>query len=124
MKDAFLIAGLLSLALVGGCTASKPFDANALNGKPYAEVVRSNHLDAYHSWPEMNTPPNEDPGVTYFLDAGNLTFKYSLGDDRKPTVVHDAEFWPSNTSAEQRFQQANAAWDAYVDAHSDFKPAK
>ncbi|HZK79757.1 MAG TPA: hypothetical protein VFC46_01795 [Humisphaera sp.] len=110
--------------LLGGCAASKPFDANALNGKPYAEVVRSNRLNTYHSWPEMNTPAFEDAGVTYFLETGNLTFKYSSDHDGKPAVVHNAEFWPSEKSAEQRFQQANTAWDEYVAAHGGYKPTK
>ena len=117
---------LMGSLLIGGCAAAaaRPFDADALNGKPYAEVVRQHRLDAYHSWPEMNTPPDEDRGVTYFVDGGNLTFKYPVDADGKPATVHGASFWPDSSPPDQRFQEANRGWSDYVDAHGGARRGK
>ena len=82
--------------------------------------MKANHLDQYHSWPMMNLPPDDDPGTTYFLEHGNLVLRYH---GNPPTVRH-AEFWPSEKSAGERFQQANAGWDEWVKAHGGSKPAK
>jgi hypothetical protein len=83
-----------------------------------SEVVRTNHLDQYHSWPVMNLAEDADKGTTYYLNEGNLTLWFH-GD---PPLFRNAEFWPSDKSAEQRYQEANAGWDEWVKAHTSRVP--
>jgi hypothetical protein len=94
-------------------------DIQSLRG-PLDEVVKVNHLDRYHSWPLMNLSADDDPGTTYFLDHGDLILRYH----GNPASVRSAEFWPSERSAEDRFEQSNAGWDEWVKAHGGLEPAK
>ena len=113
-----LTASCVLCALVG-CTAKRHVDIQSLRGA-LDEVVKVNHLDRYHSWPMMNLSPDDDSATTYFLEHGDLILRYH----GSPARVRSAEFWPSEKSAEERFQQANAGWDDWVKAHGGFKPGR
>jgi len=101
------------LLLVAGCAAHRDVDLLSLHGD-LSQAVALNHLDRFHTWSSMNDPPDADPSVHYFLDTGDLYIYYS----GSPAVIRNIEFWPRNTSAEERFEAANRAWDDYVKAHS------
>jgi len=111
LKRSSIFAALL---LLTGCESQRAVDLLSLHGD-LSQAVAMNHLDRFHSSPSMNDPPDANPSVHYFLDTGDLYIYYS----GSPAVIRNIEFWPRNTTADERFEAANRAWDDYVKAHSD-----
>ena len=108
------VVSILALCGAGGCTTGHGINTDAMRGKPLAEVTVANQLNQYHSWPVMNLPAGAEQGTIYFLNEGDLWLWYS----GQPPVVRKAEFWPSDKSAQQRFDEANAAWDQWAKSHT------
>jgi hypothetical protein len=108
---------IIFVPLAVGCASHGQVDLASLRGL-LANAVKANRLDRYRSWPVMNLPAGKDSGTTYLLNEGNLTLWWH----GNPPVIRHAEFWPSDTSAEQRYREASAGWDDWVKAHSSRPP--
>jgi hypothetical protein len=93
---------IIFVPLAVGCASHGQVDLASLRGL-LANAVKANRLDS---------------GTTYLLNEGNLTLWWH----GNPPVIRHAEFWPSETSAEQRYREASAGWDDWVKAHSSRPP--
>jgi hypothetical protein len=100
------------LVVLTGCASHRDVDLLSLQGN-LEQAVKANHLERFHSWPSVNDPPDADRSVHYFLDTGDLYIYYS----GSPEVIRNIEFWPRETSADERYQAANREWEKYVEAH-------
>ena len=87
----------------------------ALPGKPLAVVVQEQQLEQVPSWHMPNLPPGADGEVIYFLNHGDLELRYA----GEPATINQAQFRPSDQTADERYRAATAGWSSWVEAHSE-----
>lgn len=105
------------ILLVVGCAPEQEIDPVLMVGRPLDEVIETYGLDENDSWPWINLPPDGPFVTTYYLKSGNLELWYK-GD---PPIVKKALYLPSDKSAAERLNAADAEYREWLERRSSKK---